>query len=928
MNHKDFAVSLVAIAPIPAVSGTTIGLTTGRAARFPIPPCYVNASPPNEMSTLDNTEKLLVTDIDLDNDIITVVRAQGETTAKNIEVNWVISNAIYADDVDSKVDKVDGKGLSTEDYTTAEKSKLAGVEEGADVNNISDPDATDLTDGGATTLHKHSFNNLDDIPTIPDELSDLADDSTHRLVTDTEKSYWNAKQEALIADTDYLTPSTASSTYEPIIVPPVDNPETKYLNGNKQWVAVSVGGGGVASNLYYTTINSDISGYKKISYTPEATETILETTVTNQEILARTYLFDDPIEVSIIDSGVWISNYTARVSNATGVTQFKIEPFVRHSNGTETVLFSSYSREINNTAFETTRDESVQPSHIVDPTDRLGVRIYVKTTSGAAITVYSIAGDGNASYISTPLSLRHAQTRDKNGEAEFQHMTAAEKTNLNNQSGVNSGDDAPNSLYSGLEASKLNIDQTTPQTTVGTFIFPQLSSPIIRPLADSTSAFGFFKANGTTNVLNVDTTNSWIGIGTTSPTVRLDVNGMGKFSSSAYPVLEVTRTSSLSVAALVTSRFGLKTTADMADGTGCYMGFSIEDDTSGPQLIGLVGAFRDGADNTGAVSIQTYNAGVQGEVARFTASKRIGLRTALPTHTITLGSLADGYCHYNTVDQETNYERARAYWSSSAYYIGTSAGGSGVIRDLYIGDTADYYKYSKLLSSSYVHDFKSVLSGTTSTGSIRSTTVDTHSAGVAIGQQIYMGLTQTSTAGYYGLLINIAQNSVGSGAKNLIVGTVDASDKFKVESTGNVKLVATNDVGYFLFNAVNYGMAMGNTSNYKYGGVQDYSIKFLMDGGSTRGWTWGGAGAVPVAALTIGGNFQIAGTLTLVDKDIVLSATTGTKIGTAATQKLSFYGATPIVQPSSTSAAATDLATVITLANNLRSKLISLGLIA
>ena len=35
-----------------------------------------------------------------------------------------------------KVDKVNGKGLSTEDYTTAEKTKLSGIETGADVNVI------------------------------------------------------------------------------------------------------------------------------------------------------------------------------------------------------------------------------------------------------------------------------------------------------------------------------------------------------------------------------------------------------------------------------------------------------------------------------------------------------------------------------------------------------------------------------------------------------------------------------------------------------------------------------------------------------------------------------------------------------------------------------------------------------------------------
>lgn len=38
--------------------------------------------------------------------------------------------------LDTKVDKVTGKGLSTEDYTTAEKSKLAGIEAGAQVNTV------------------------------------------------------------------------------------------------------------------------------------------------------------------------------------------------------------------------------------------------------------------------------------------------------------------------------------------------------------------------------------------------------------------------------------------------------------------------------------------------------------------------------------------------------------------------------------------------------------------------------------------------------------------------------------------------------------------------------------------------------------------------------------------------------------------------
>jgi hypothetical protein len=40
-----------------------------------------------------------------------------------------------------------------------------------------------------------SYTDLTDKPSIPDDLADLNDDSTHRLVTDTEKSTWNAKSD-------------------------------------------------------------------------------------------------------------------------------------------------------------------------------------------------------------------------------------------------------------------------------------------------------------------------------------------------------------------------------------------------------------------------------------------------------------------------------------------------------------------------------------------------------------------------------------------------------------------------------------------------------------------------------------------------------------------------------------------------------------
>lgn len=45
--------------------------------------------------------------------------------------------------------------------------------------------------------HTHNYNEITNKPTIPSALSDLTADSTHRTVTDAEKQTWSSKQDAL-----------------------------------------------------------------------------------------------------------------------------------------------------------------------------------------------------------------------------------------------------------------------------------------------------------------------------------------------------------------------------------------------------------------------------------------------------------------------------------------------------------------------------------------------------------------------------------------------------------------------------------------------------------------------------------------------------------------------------------------------------------
>lgn len=90
----------------------------------------------------------------------------------------------------NKVDKVEGKGLSTNDYTTTEKEKLAGVEAGANktvvVNNLTTTtagSALDATQGKALNDKLEAHTGAGDIH-----------------VTAEERSAWNASARIIAAE--------------------------------------------------------------------------------------------------------------------------------------------------------------------------------------------------------------------------------------------------------------------------------------------------------------------------------------------------------------------------------------------------------------------------------------------------------------------------------------------------------------------------------------------------------------------------------------------------------------------------------------------------------------------------------------------------------------------------------------------------------
>lgn len=93
---------------------------------------------------------------------------------------------------DGKVDKVDGKGLSTNDFTNRDKAQIA--ESKAKIDGfIQYAQEIDAKADQALANNAKLDNEKADRTEIKAKLSEMIDDSTHRTVTDSEKSTWNGK---------------------------------------------------------------------------------------------------------------------------------------------------------------------------------------------------------------------------------------------------------------------------------------------------------------------------------------------------------------------------------------------------------------------------------------------------------------------------------------------------------------------------------------------------------------------------------------------------------------------------------------------------------------------------------------------------------------------------------------------------------------
>lgn len=267
----------------------------------------------------------------------------------------------------------------------------------------------DETQGGNTTSYRWAS-------------STYALISNNLTAEDIKTLYESNTNTNVFTDSDKLEVDTIQSRLDTKQDTLVDSVNIKTINGDGITGAgnllVSAGASGFAANVYLTDqVSTTVGTYKQLSYTPDELSTEIIAQVDNVEpVLVQEYIFDGDVVADFIPAGEWQFSFSRKVDNNAGETKLKFELFKRSSLGIETILFSKYSNEINDVIYTNENIIFIESPYVVEPTDRIGLRVYAETTRNSLTTVNIQIGDGNAAYLISPLGLRHNQLRARDEE--------------------------------------------------------------------------------------------------------------------------------------------------------------------------------------------------------------------------------------------------------------------------------------------------------------------------------------------------------------------------------------------------------------------------------------------------------------------------------------------------------------------------------
>lgn len=221
---------------------------------------------------------------------------------------------------------------------------------------------------------------------------------------------------------DYTHPETHPSSILDV-VDVVNGDAKKFLNERGEMVAIS-SIGVTGSQLYASTEDSDVAGYKSLVGTPQALETEIVLTAKSSDgiVWGSKYLSEPFTEAVTIPATAYGFDYWRKVSASNGTSRKHLRVFLYRAGVETNISAPLISPDINDTEFTERQISYIFPELALLAGDRIGIQEGFSTTHANNITLTYIVGDGRGWFMRLPLPLKHENLTEKNSEAAVQHV--------------------------------------------------------------------------------------------------------------------------------------------------------------------------------------------------------------------------------------------------------------------------------------------------------------------------------------------------------------------------------------------------------------------------------------------------------------------------------------------------------------------------
>ena len=326
--------------------------------------------------------------------------------------------------LNTKVDKITGKGLSTNDFDNTYKATLDNLTE-----NVQDIMSTTLVDTNTIDFvyddeNNNIIANIKDNSILNTQIANNANIETSKI-----------KQTTFVPLNDLPTNGDLQNV--------VNNKFFGKINNLQDQINARPVGASDGNKYWLTSQASTIPNYELLSRSPDPSALDVESITVRADIvpedkanrLIHSYISTYDIGSATINGGDWIFDFYGYVSHISE-SNFEIDVFKRAGTietllfTTETTFFSQttqVSRDANRVQAEITLQEFA-----CNPTDKIVIKIYGKTDRQVNTTITLLhSGTDYASHVHTPLVATHNQLAGIEGDGT-KHISLSQLTSLQN----------------------------------------------------------------------------------------------------------------------------------------------------------------------------------------------------------------------------------------------------------------------------------------------------------------------------------------------------------------------------------------------------------------------------------------------------------------------------------------------------------------